>query len=128
MLTCIKAFRLPMPSVSLVQVRGLAVPTTARQKPYLVMKAMQKKTFKNSLFQWLICLEQKKMSVGSIEISAFHSCSTFSSRSNCHGKWKSHHLLTPAESYPASVPEDTLHQTAQDWSQYRAGDSRRPHS
>lgn len=69
-----------------------------------VTKATWEKTksFKNFLFQWLICLIKKriikknpkpKKSFGSTEFSAFHSCLIFSPRSNCHGKWKSHHLL-----------------------------------
>lgn len=37
------------------------------------------------------------------------------SRSNSHGKWKSHHLLTLAGSYAAGFPEEVLHQNAQDW-------------
>lgn len=37
------------------------------------------------------------------------------SRSNSHGKWKSHHLLTLAGSYAAVFPEEVLHQNAQDW-------------
>lgn len=71
-------------------------------------------------------LGENKIFSGSAGSSMFCSCLT-SSRSNCHGKWKNHHLLTLDGSHAAGFPEEMLHQNAQDWSQYRAGDSRGRH-
>lgn len=114
-----------------------------------VTKATREKTrsFKNFLFQWLICLVKKitknqtktkpKKSVGSTEFSAFHSCLIFSPRSNCHGKWKSHHVSVVLLDHilldmvcwiiSSWFSRRYVSPKCTDWSQYSKGDYCEPH-
>lgn len=73
------------------------------------------KSFKNSIPMVDLSEQQQQQQQNLWLCRVFNVLFLFDpSRSNCHGKWKSHHLLTLTGSYPAAFPEDMLHQNAQD--------------